>query len=82
MLLALDESGIAVSTGSACSASHASEPSHVLVAMGVDPIRARGSLRITLGRFSRDADVDHFLSVFPEIVASLRPVMSRPLAGA
>jgi cysteine desulfurase len=54
----------------------------VLVAMGIDPIRARGSLRITLGRFNGDADVDRFLSVFPEIVASLRPVMSRPLAVA
>jgi len=80
LLLALDERGIAVSTGSACSASHASEPSHVLVAMGLDPIRARGSLRITLGRFNTDADVDRFLAVFPDAVAGLRPVMSRPLA--
>jgi cysteine desulfurase len=82
LLLALDAAGIAVSTGSACSASHASQPSHVLVAMGLDPIRARGSLRLTLGRFNTDAEVDRFLAVFPEIVASLRPVMSRPLATA
>ena len=82
LLLALDEAGIAVSTGSACSASHASQPSHVLVAMGLDPIRARGSLRLTLGRFSTDAEVARFLAVFPNIVASLRPVMSRPLASA
>jgi cysteine desulfurase len=82
LLLALDEAGIAVSTGSACSASHASQPSHVLVAMGLDPIRARGSLRLTLGRFNTDAEIDRFLAVFPEIVASLRPVMSRPLATA
>ena len=77
LLLALDERGIAVSTGSACSASHAGQPSHVLVAMGLDPVRARGSLRITLGRFNTEADVDRFLSVFPDVVAGLRPVMSR-----
>jgi cysteine desulfurase len=82
LLLALDEAGIAVSTGSACSASHASEPSYVLLAMGLDPIRARGSLRLTLGRFNDDADVDRFLNVFPHVVASLRPVMSRPHAVA
>jgi cysteine desulfurase len=82
LLLALDEAGIAVSTGSACSASHASQPSHVLVAMGKDPIRARGSLRLTLGRFNTEAEVDRFLAVFPGIVASLRPVMTRPLATA
>ncbi len=80
LLLALDEAGIAVSTGSACSASHASEPSHVLLALGLDPIRARGSLRLTLGRFNSQLDVDHFLSVFPAIAGKLRPVMSRPLA--
>jgi len=77
LLLALDEAGIAVSTGSACSASHASAPSHVLMAMGLDPIRARGSLRLTLGRFNTEADVDRFLDVFPTIVSRLRPVMSR-----
>jgi cysteine desulfurase len=82
LLLRLDEAGIAVSTGSACSASHAGEPSHVLLAMGLDPIRARGSLRITLGRFNTEADIDHLLSVFPAALASLRPVMTRPLATA
>jgi cysteine desulfurase len=80
LLLALDEAGIAVSTGSACSAGHASEPSHVLLAIGLDPIRARGSLRLTLGRFNDEADVGRFLSVFPQIVKKLRPVMSRPLS--
>jgi cysteine desulfurase len=80
LLLALDEAGIAVSTGSACSASHASEPSHVLLAIGLDPIRARGSLRLTLGRFNDETDVGRFLSVFPQIVKDLRPVMSRPLS--
>lgn len=82
LLMALDEEGLEVSTGSACSASHAGQPSHVLVAMGLDPIRARGSLRLTLGRFNTEADVDRFLDVFPKTLAGLRPVMSRPLATA
>jgi len=73
LLLALDEAGIAVSTGSACSANHSGEPSYVLQAMGFDPIRARGSLRITLGRFNTDADVDQFLALFPQLVT--RPVL-------
>ncbi len=77
LLLALDEAGIAVSSGSACSAHHAGEPSHVLTAMGFDPVRARGSLRVTLGRFTTDADVDAFLAALPRAVASLRPTMSR-----
>ncbi len=77
LLLALDEAGISVSTGSACSASHASAPSHVLTAMGLDPVRSRGSLRLTLGRFNTDADVERFLDVFPTVVSRLRPVMSR-----
>ncbi len=78
LLLALDEAGIQVASGSACSAHHAGEPSHVLLAIGLDPIRARGSLRLSLGRFNDDADVERFLAVFPEIVARLRPVMSGP----
>jgi cysteine desulfurase len=76
LLLALDEQGIAVSTGSACSANHGSEPSYILVAMGFDQIRARGSLRITLGRFNTDAEVDRFLEVFPAAVGSLRTIAS------
>jgi cysteine desulfurase len=76
LLLALDEAGIAVSSGSACSAHHASEPSHVLVAMGFDPIRARGGLRVTLGRFNTEEEVDRFLQIVPQVVESLRPVAS------
>jgi len=63
-----------VSTGSACSAHHAGEPSSILLAMGFDPIRARGSLRITLGRFNTDAEVDRFLELLPRAVAALRPL--------
>lgn len=76
LLLALDEHGIAASSGSACSAHRSSEPSYVLAAMGFDPIRARGSLRVSMGRFTSEADIDRFLESLPPVVASLRPVGS------
>ena len=79
MLLQLDGKGIAVSTGSACS-SGSLEPSHVLLSCGVPQEIAHGSLRLSLGRFTTDADVDHFLAEFPPIVERLRsmsPVYAR-----
>lgn len=77
LLLALDEAGVAVSSGSACSSNHAGEPSSVLTAMGLDPLRARGSLRISLGRFNSEDEVRQFLGVFPALCASLRRATSR-----
>jgi cysteine desulfurase len=71
LLLELDKEGIAISSGSACSAIHAGQPSHVLEAMGLDPLRARGSLRITLGRFNTMEEADRLLAVFPRAVAEL-----------
>jgi cysteine desulfurase len=82
LLLALDQAGIAVSSGSACSASVRAEPSHVLQAMGFDQMRARGPLRISLGRFNTDADCQRFLSVLPEIVSTLNPITSRGFSPA
>jgi len=79
MLLQLDNKGIAVSTGSACS-SGSLEPSHVLLSIGCPPEIAHGSLRISLGRFTTEADIDYFLEVFPPIVERLRamsPVYER-----
>ena len=76
LLLKLDEMGIAVSSGSACSANHAGEPSYALTAMGLDPIRARGSLRITLGRGNTETEVERFLEVLPATVQSLQTVAS------
>jgi cysteine desulfurase len=76
LLLSLDEAGVAISSGSACSTHKASEPSYVLLAMGFDPIRARGTLRVTLGRFNTKAEVDRFLQILPQAVNSLRPVAS------
>src|SRR5664279_1570025 len=79
MLLQLDNKGIAVSTGSACS-SGSLEPSHVLLSIGCPPEIAHGSLRISIGRFTTEADIDYFLEVFPPIVERLRsmsPVYQR-----
>jgi cysteine desulfurase len=71
MVIALDLKGIAVSTGAACS-SGATEPSHVLMAMGVTHDHARGSMRFSLGKMNTSEDVDYFLSVLPEVLARLR----------
>ena len=67
LLMLLDAAGVDVSTGSACSAG-IPEPSHVLLAMGVDEPTARGSLRFSLGRTSEDADVDALLGALPAAV--------------
>jgi cysteine desulfurase len=71
LVIALDLKGLAVSTGSACS-SGAIEPSHVLVAMGLKPDRARASIRFSLGKQTREEEVDLALSLVPEAVARLR----------
>ncbi len=71
LVAALDLEGIEVSTGSACT-SGSTEPSHVLLAMGIDPHRAHGSLRITLGPESGARDVATMLDVLGRVVARLR----------
>jgi cysteine desulfurase len=71
LLLKLDQAGIACSTGSAC-ASSSMEPSHVLMAIGVPPELAQGSLRFSLGRSTTKEDIDYVLEVLPGIVARLR----------
>ncbi len=71
MLLNLDLLGIACSTGSACTSSSL-EPSHVLLAIGLDHETAHGSLRITLGRWTKESDIDYFLEKLPPIVQKLR----------
>jgi cysteine desulfurase len=83
LLLKLDEAGFAVSTGSACSAHKAAEPSYILTALGFDPLRARGSLRITLGRFNTSAEVERLSELLPRLVATLKPIGHQtPLKGA
>jgi cysteine desulfurase len=71
MILMLDMEGICVSSGSACTTGSA-EPSHVLRALGIPAEHAHGSLRVTLGRSTTAEDIDHFIKVFPPIVARLR----------
>jgi cysteine desulfurase len=73
LLLMLDTKEVGASSGSACT-SGSLEPSHVLLAMGVPPERALGSLRFSLGRGSTDSDVDHVLEVLPPIVERLRSI--------
>lgn len=78
MLLHLDVKGIAASTGSACS-SASSEPSHVLLALGLTQGEIYGSIRFTLGRENTEEEVLYVLDVLPEIVGKLRAIS--PIAG-
>lgn len=74
LLMLLDANGIECSTGSACTAG-LPQPSHVLTAMGADPFAARGSLRLSLGHTSVEADVDAALEVLPGAVERARRAM-------
>lgn len=71
LVIALDLKGIAVSGGSACQ-SGATDPSHVLLAMGLDAERARASIRFSLSRTTTEAEIDAVLEVLPEVVGRLR----------
>lgn len=73
ILLMLNQQGICASSGSACT-SGTLEPSHVLRAMGVPFNFAHGSVRLSLGRFNTDEDVDRVLEVMPPLVARLREI--------
>lgn len=77
LILSLDMKGVAASTGSACSSTSLT-PSHVLIAIGLRPEEAHGSLRLTLGRENTQEEVDHVVSILPDIVNKLR--MMSPLA--
>jgi len=71
LVIALDLKGVAVSGGSACH-SGSTEPSHVLMAMGLDKNAARASLRLSLLRTATEEDVDQLLRVVPQAVEHLR----------
>ena len=71
VLQMLDMQGVCVSTGSACS-SETGEPSHVLQAMGLEPICSRGAIRFSLGLGNTDEDVDYCLDVLPPIIERLQ----------
>jgi cysteine desulfurase len=80
LLLMLDARGVAASSGSACT-SGSLAPSHVLLAMGVPPELAHGSLRLSLGPGSTDDDVDYVLEVLPPIVERLRSIAPASMTG-
>ncbi|MCR5843269.1 MAG: cysteine desulfurase NifS [Oscillospiraceae bacterium] len=71
LLLLLDREGICASSGSAC-ASGSLDPSHVLLSLGVPHELAHGSLRLSIGEYNTDADIDHILDVVPRAVETLR----------
>jgi len=71
MLLNLDFEGICASTGSACS-SGSLEPSHVLLSLGLSHEQAHGSLRLSLGKWTTEEEIDRVLEVLPRIVGKLR----------
>jgi len=77
ILLSLDLEGIEASTGSAC-ASGSLEPSHVLMATGVGPEYAHGSIRFSLGRATTEAEVDYVLEKLPPIIKRLRRFSTVP----
>ena len=71
ILLYLDMEGIAVSTGSACS-SDSLEPSHVLLALGLNPELAHGSVRFSLGMGNSESDIDYVLKKLPSVIEKIR----------
>lgn len=73
ILMLLNAAGIAGATGSACSSQNL-RPSHVLLAMGIEPEKVHGSLRLSLGRGTTAEDIDHVARVLPEIIARLRAI--------
>jgi cysteine desulfurase len=73
VLLLLDQLGICASSGSACTTGSL-DPSHVLSAMGLAPMRARGSVRFSLGVYNTDEDVDYLLQHLPGIIKKLREI--------
>jgi cysteine desulfurase len=78
LLLSLDGKGINAATGSACS-SKTLEPSHVLMAIGLNEVEAHGSLLLTLGRWNTDEEVNYAINTVQEVVSRLRSMS--PLWG-
>lgn len=73
MVIQLDLLGIAASTGSACSSAKLL-PSHVLLTIGLKPHQIHGSLRLSLGRWTKEKEIDHIIKVLPKIVKRLREI--------
>ncbi len=73
ILLLLDGLGICASSGSACTTGSL-DPSHVLTAMGLPPMRARGSVRFSLGIYNDDSEIDYLIEHLPRIIQKLRDI--------
>ncbi len=73
ILLLLDGLGICASSGSACTTGSL-DPSHVLMAMGLPPMRARGSVRFSLGIYNTDEEVDYLIKHLPGLIQRLRDI--------
>ena len=73
IVMDLNSYGIAASTGSACS-SEKLEPSHVLLACGLRPEQAHGSLRLTIGRWTKEQDINYLLKILPKTIKRLRKI--------
>jgi cysteine desulfurase len=71
ILLLLDQAGICVSSGSACTTGSL-DPSHVLTAMGYNASRARSSIRFSLGVYNTESEVDYVLEKLPGAIETLR----------
>lgn len=82
MALELDARGFAISTGSACSQHGGHGASETLLAMGFDAFRARGALRVTLGKFNTSAEVERFCAALTEVMNHLRPIDLRAARAA
>jgi len=78
LLFLLDEMGIAVSAGSACSSNDKSHgSSHVLQAIGLNPFEARGAIRVSMGRFTSDNEIDFFMYSLKQAMNSLNSIFSQ-----
>lgn len=76
LLLLLDEEGIAVSSGSACSSNGDNQASHVLQAIGLNQFEARGSIRISIGRYNTEEEINKFLEIFNDKRKKLNSIFS------
>jgi cysteine desulfurase len=81
LVVALDVEGFEVSTGSACT-SGSLEPSHVLTAIGLEPVTARGTVRFSLGRTNTKDEMARLLALLPGIIVKLRQLAGTLVAGA
>jgi cysteine desulfurase len=76
LLFLLDEMGIEVSAGSACSSNHGGSASHVLQAIGLNPFEARGAIRVSFGRYTTEKDIDALTEALHSTVMQLNSIFS------